>query len=268
MSQPPLPPLPWALSTYASPALTMLDSSPGLPHALVVLPGLTDTLGSLPYTDALVRALHPLGVAVVLPQLSSGLGGWGVASVEADAREAAAAVAALRARGRRAVFLLGHSTGCQDIMAFLSAPRAPECAVQGAVLQAPCSDRLDWEEGSDDEAAQAQLEEATRLVRAGQGSTLLPRAVAAPRPAHAVGRTGSEPMGANGANITDPPTTAYRYWSLYAPGGDDDYFSGDLPESSQRAIWQRALEGLRRQWNDEAEVPGRPELLALCGDEE
>ena len=91
MSQPPLPPLPWALSTYASPALTMLDSSPGLPHALVVLPGLTDTLGSLPYTDALVRALHPLGVAVVLPQLSSGLGGWGVASVEADAREAAAA---------------------------------------------------------------------------------------------------------------------------------------------------------------------------------
>lgn len=275
----------WSLSTYSSPRLTLLESDPSLPHALLLLGGLTDTLGSLPYTDRLVRALSPLGISVVLPQLSSGLGGYGISSVESDAREVAAAVFTLRTRPthvKQAIFLLGHSTGCQDIIAYLRcgpSARGEECSVQGAILQGPCSDRLDWElNAADDEAALDTLRTATELVQKGQGSTLLPRsALPAPRPAHtrtsgpaALQGTG-EPRGTHEDAVREPPFTAYRYWSLFAKGGDEDYFSLDVPEDQISQMWKEALGGLSRAWKaeqGEGSVQGRPQLMALCGEEE
>lgn len=272
----------WSLSTYSSPRLTLLDSDPGAPHALLLLGGLTDTLGSLPYTDALAHALSPLGISIVLPQLSSGLGGYGVSSVEADAREVAAAVFALRTRtqhAKAAIFLLGHSTGCQDIIAYLrcgAQSRGEECTIQGAILQGPCSDRLDWElSNADDPSALETLENATELVRKGQGSTLLPRvAMPAPRPAHtrtqgpAALQGVGEPRGIHEDAVREPPFTAYRYWSLFAKGGDEDYFSLDVDEEQIGTMWKEALAGLGKGWKGEGSVQGTPQLMALCGEEE
>ena len=49
--------------------------------------------------------------------LSSSYGGWGVASLAGDAEELRELLAHLTARrGVKRVVLLGHSTGCQDIV--------------------------------------------------------------------------------------------------------------------------------------------------------
>ncbi|PWN42897.1 DUF1749-domain-containing protein [Ceraceosorus guamensis] len=261
----------WSLSTYGSPKLTLLDSDPGATHSIVLIPGLTDTIGSLPYTEGLVEALSKLGISVVLPQLSSNLGGFNYGSLEADAREIAAVVDQLRAASKKkAIFLLGHSTGCQDVITYLLGNRGADVKVQGAIIQAPCSDRLYFDKTAGAEEVE-NLKEATSLVQAGKGSTLLSyKAPLAPRPARAVNRHSGEPRGTNESAILEPPQTAYRYWSLNGKGGDDDLFSGDFEEKDVIDIFRNALDGLAKDWASPEGIiaPGDPELLALCGSED
>lgn len=271
-SPPAPPPARWSLSIFTrEPAsLPLLESDPSLPHAIVFVPGLTDTFGTCPYLDRLAHGVAPFGFQVVQLQLSSSLGGFGYCSLEGDAEEMALAVSWLRrVRGTDKVILMGHSTGCQDAMAYLSHPagslgRGDTAVVDAAVLQAPVSDRESWESmycNKDKDAAQDAasaetdgkedkqdpvelLALAKRLVEEGKGAQLLPRNVPLVQPPESSEPT---PQRGNVNAVWDSPMTAYRYWSLYAKGGHDDYFStSDLSASEIHDIWKRAAHGLRQ----------------------
>ncbi|KAH6816493.1 alpha/beta-Hydrolases superfamily protein, partial [Perilla frutescens var. frutescens] len=106
------------------------------------------------------------------------------------------------------VILLGHSTGCQDIVFYLrSSHAACSRAVHAAILQV-LSEREYLatlpETGS-------MIELASTMINEGRPSDLMPRK------AH-----------------PDAPITAYRYHSLCARNGEDDLFSSDFSEEELR----------------------------------
>ncbi|CAO1620160.1 unnamed protein product [Parajaminaea phylloscopi] len=287
-------PVRWSLSIYARKhaVLPLLDSDPSLPHAIVFVPGLTDTFGTVPYLERLAHGLASYGFSVVQLQLSSSLGGYGVCSLEGDAQEMAQAVTWLRTQQKKdKIILMGHSTGCQDVMAYLSidggsAARGDDAIVDAAILQAPVSDREAWEhdvygESSEDSSSSSEssgdttstgaqssetkdkskdierLALATRLVKEGKGHQLLPREV---KPVLKPDSNASKRQKGNVDAVWDPPMTAYRWWALCAKGGDDDYFSTDFGEAATKQIWRSAGQGLR--------AGGSGYLLALVGAED
>ena len=89
-----------------------------------------------PSSQALADALREAHVGVLAQALlRSSYGGFGTASLEFDAEDLAALHAHLRGRHPRArIVLLGHSTGCQGIVALVRA--APALDIAGVVLQA------------------------------------------------------------------------------------------------------------------------------------
>lgn len=151
-------------------------------------------------------------------------------------------------------------------MAYLSKDRGPNTSLQGAILQAPVSDRQDFEHNhpaSDPSSAEdlELLQKATELVNAGKGWTLLPRTPPASERSNTDTQTEKEEDDGDDDDdedeksiVLNPPMTAYRFWSLNAKGGDDDYFSSDLDEQT-----------LRRNWETTA---ARAPILALMGAEE
>ncbi|KAF7144561.1 hypothetical protein RHSIM_Rhsim04G0207200 [Rhododendron simsii] len=102
------------------------------------------------------------------------------------------------------VVLLGHSTGCQDIVYYMRTNAPCSRAVRAAILQAPVSDR-EYRATLPETAAMIDL--ASEMIGDGRVSELMPRE----------------------AN-PDAPITAFRYHSLCAYNGDDDMFSSDLSD--------------------------------------
>ena len=131
------------------------SSSQSSSNVLLFIGGLGDTFETVPYVSALAQALPNWRVCHA--QLSSAGRGWGMSSLEQDCDEIELAVNWAKTRfaqqqgGDSAappvnVVLIGHSTGCQDVLHYLHAtPRSGEggsrSPVQGAILQAPVSDR-------------------------------------------------------------------------------------------------------------------------------
>ncbi|KAJ0525035.1 putative fusarinine C esterase SidJ, alpha/Beta hydrolase [Helianthus annuus] len=70
------------------------------------------------------------------------------------------------------VVLLGHSTGCQDIVNYMRTNAACSRAVRAAILQAPVSDR-EFRATLPETAAMIDL--ASKLISEGRGSELMPR---------------------------------------------------------------------------------------------
>ncbi|XP_051127982.1 fusarinine C esterase sidJ isoform X3 [Andrographis paniculata] len=108
------------------------------------------------------------------------------------------------------VVLLGHSTGCQDIVHYMRRNAMCSMAVRGAILQAPVSDR-EYKATFPETASMIDL--ASKMISDGRASEWMPRE----------------------AN-PDSPITAYssaicRYHSLFGYNGDDDMFSSDFSES-------------------------------------
>lgn len=260
----------WSLSIYTTKpcSLPLICSDPSLPHCLVWIGGLTETLGTCPYLSKLAHGIAPYGFSVVQLQLSSALGGYGVCSLEGDAQEMALAVQYLRSQKSapqdRKIILMGFSTGTQDVMTYLSHPNGPlargeQCGIDAAILQAPVSDRQHWEsyhrQGLDSDE-QRKLDLATKLVQEGKGNELLPREHMPVQPAT---KDDVEQKG-NVNAIHDPAMTAYRWWSLCGKGGHDDYFSTDIGDENIKEIWLRASRGLKERT--------KGSLLALVGEEE
>ncbi|RXK36473.1 hypothetical protein M231_06257 [Tremella mesenterica] len=111
---------------------------------------------------------------------------------------------------------MGHSTGSQDVIHYLSSSSStfsPLAPVQGRIMHAPISDREYFESNSaegDDWGWGAQLEIAKGLIVEEQSQQVLDR---------------------NFCQTVGGPVTAYRLHSLVGVGGDDDYFSSDLPDT-------------------------------------
>lgn len=189
---------------------------------LVVVGGLGDGLATVPYFPKLGKKVYSdLGGkwVVVQPLLSSSYSGWGTSSLKKDCNELASLVTYLRKkRGSKnsKVVILGHSTGCQDTMEYLSKHKkaSPKEDIDGAILQAPVSDSeaIEMHGG---EKAKAMLELAERLLREGRGDEIMPedaRKVA-----------------------FHTPVTAYRFHSLVSKSGDDDYFSTYLTDDDLKS---------------------------------
>ncbi|CAO1615865.1 unnamed protein product [Sympodiomycopsis kandeliae] len=260
---PPPPEVRWSLQVYTQKPtrLPLINSDLSLPHSIVFIGGLTDTLGTVSYLPRLAQAVAPYGFSITQLQLSSSLGGWGYCSLEGDAQEIALGVSWLRNKGVDKVILMGNSTGCQDIVQYLTYPdRGDQASIDAAILQAPVSDREHWEYGSSPEDRKediARLKLATKLVQEGKGFELMPRKVAPQLPS----KTPSPPQEGNVHAVHDPPMTAYRFWSLYAKAADDDYFSVlDFEPEQMRKIWKAASDGLKKD--------SKGELLALIGGED
>lgn len=172
---------------------------------VVFIGGLTDGFLATKYLEPLAIALDKEKWSLVQFLLSSSYSGYGISSLKEDALELDQLINHLiNKEDSEGVVLLGHSTGCQDIVHYMRTNAACSRAVRAAILQAPVSDR-EFRATLPETAGMIDL--ASKLIGEGRGSELMPRE----------------------AN-PDSPITAYRFHSLCAYMGDDDMFSSDLSD--------------------------------------
>ncbi|KAJ8451972.1 hypothetical protein Cgig2_016553 [Carnegiea gigantea] len=176
---------------------------------VIFIGGLGDGFMATEYLEPLATALDHEHWSLVQILLSSSYTGYGISSLEQDAMELDQLINYLiNKENSDGVVLLGHSTGCQDIVYYMRTNAACSRAVRAAILQAPVSDR-EFLATLPETAAMIDL--ASKMIGEGKGSELMPR----------------------NAN-PDAPITAYRYHSLCAYMGDDDMFSSDLTDDQLR----------------------------------
>ncbi|QDS76052.1 hypothetical protein FKW77_005536 [Venturia effusa] len=190
-------------------------------HILLWIGGLGDGLHTVSYPACLAQKL-PSGWSLAQVITRSSYNGWGSGSLERDAKDMVQSVNYFRKSKPNGgkIVIMGHSTGCQDLMEYLTGKGSTERPViDGAILQAPVSDR---------EALKKEMEEATcdkilntsrEWIAAGRELDVLPESV-------------------DGRFFGKASTiTAYRWHSLLSPGGDDDYFSSDLSDERLQATF-------------------------------
>jgi pimeloyl-ACP methyl ester carboxylesterase len=191
---------------------------PTLVNTILWVGGLGDGVRTVRYPKVIATYL-PRKWALAEVLLSSSYKGWATGSLKRDALELGWCVQYFKhiRRGGKIV-LMGHSTGCQDIMEYLVGEgKELRHSVHGAILQAGVSDREAAMAASDAELQQTlkQLVAASKtLIEEGKETQIVPG-------------EGNEIEHLFGA-----PVTAYRLYSLLAPGGDDDYFSSDLSDDT------------------------------------
>jgi hypothetical protein len=184
-------------------------------HTLIWMGGLGDGLLTVDYPAALARSL-PSDWSVVEATTGATLNGWGTTSLAKDATqlsECASYFRGVRPPGGKIV-LMGHSTGCQDVMEYVTASGCEKRRhLDGAILQASVSDREAVLETTPKEQYDCIVVEARKLADSGRSEDVLPFEIAKPM-------------------FGSVPTSAYRALSLISPDmdGDDDYFSSDLPD--------------------------------------
>jgi len=220
--------------------------------ALVCIGGLTDGLLSLRYMPMMAEVVARHGWRVVQPVLSSSYSGWGTASLDADAAEIDGLLEYLKEhRGLREFVILGHSTGCQDVVRYLQVGGKHVGDVKGAILQAPVSDREALQatgEGFSGDAAKALAdfrERAAAMLAEGRGDEAMPRAASL---------------------LLGPPhvVTAYRFASLTGRMTDDDMFSSDLSdEELQQKLGHMSVPTLLAVSADDEYVPASVDCRKL-----
>jgi len=108
---------------------------------------------------------------------------------------------------------MGHSTGCQDVMEYLTGPgRENRSTIEGGIIQAPASDREAIVMEMDPDHYLRAIAVATKMTEDGGANEIVP----------SVELNGFFPC----------PVSAKRWLSLASPyhDGDDDYFSSDLKD--------------------------------------
>ncbi|OAY27875.1 UPF0613 protein PB24D3.06c [Manihot esculenta] len=176
---------------------------------VVFIGGLTDGFLATEYLEPLAIALDREKWSLVQLLMSSSYGGFGASSLQQDASEIDQLVNYLiNKENSEGVVLLGHSTGCQDIVHYMRTNAPCSLAVRAAILQAPVSDR-EYRAMLPETAAMIDL--ASTMIAEGHGSKLMPREA-----------------------DSSSPITAYRYHSLCAYMGDEDMFSSDLTDDQLR----------------------------------
>jgi pimeloyl-ACP methyl ester carboxylesterase len=190
-------------------------------NLLLWVGGLCDGLLTVTYPTILAQNLPPeWGLAQVL--LLSAYEGWGTRSLQNDVKELAQCVNYFRkARPSGKIVIMGHSTGCQDAMEYVTGPgHENRPRIDGAILQAPVSDREALANTMPAESRESYIKLAKEWMESGRSNDVLPVSLI-------------------GKDFMRTPTTAYRFLSLLSPdkNGDDDYFSSDLPEEKLRTTF-------------------------------
>ncbi|ORY23282.1 hypothetical protein BCR39DRAFT_549688 [Naematelia encephala] len=192
---------------------------------VIFIGGLFNGLGDVGYVVPLSEALEAIGWKLAIMYWSGAYEGFGTGSLDRDVKEIGDLVKLLRETGHETIICMGHSTGCQDVIHYLTttspskhlptSPLGDEHAlplptIQGGIMQAPVSDR-ECMRDIDVEITRAWREvlpEATELVNSGKAEQLL-----------------SE----KARKVLGMVAWGYRIWSFGDISGDDDYFSSDLP---------------------------------------
>jgi pimeloyl-ACP methyl ester carboxylesterase len=153
----------------------------------------------------LQERLEECGWDLVQIFLTSSHVGFGLSSLAQDCEEIDKLVETLIEQfSSESIILIGHSTGCQDIVLYLKIGKHIN-HIRGAVLQAPVSDR---EYLSEFQEVVDNLQLAQQLIKEGKEQHLMPPMQVFPRQA----------------------ITAYRFHSLVSRFGDDDMFSSDFTD--------------------------------------
>ncbi|KAL0921989.1 hypothetical protein M5K25_005945 [Dendrobium thyrsiflorum] len=203
--------LPGVLFKYGPKSVQVAFRTGDFNQQVILLGGLTDGFLATEYVEPLAVALENENWSLVQPLLSSSYVGYGTSTLELDALELNQLIGYLiNKENSEGVVLLGHSTGCQDIVHYMRTNFTFSRAVRGVILQAPVSDR-EYRAMLPETAEMIDL--ALSMMNEGRALELMPRQ----------------------AN-PDAPITAYRYHSLCAYMGDDDMFSSDLSEDQLRTI--------------------------------
>ncbi|KAF1345945.1 hypothetical protein BDV97DRAFT_359429 [Delphinella strobiligena] len=200
---------------------TPVHESPS--NLLIWIGGLTDTYHSVQYPYTLSKRL-PNDWSLAQVNLSSAGSGWGTSSLGRDVDELSKIVAYFGEHRKGKIVIMGHSTGCQDCIHYLSSKdeQGTRAKVDGAILQAPVSDA----EAIKQEVPKEQYEKANKLAKewidTGRGEDVLPQA-------HVSGIFGSCAI------------TARRWLSLASPdgNGEDDYFSSYLSDEKLQSTFGR-----------------------------
>lgn len=190
-------------------------------NVLLFIGGLTDGLLTVHYLPQLAKAISDIDKdgdwVLIQGLLSSSYMGWGHSSLESDNKEISKIISYLRSPeggARNKIVLMGHSTGCQDAIRYLSTFRYDSkfnesMDIEGSILQAPVSDRegIAYEHG--EQELDALVKECyDNYISKGLEKELLPLKF---------------------TKISfGYPINAYRFYSLYLKNGDDDYFSSYL----------------------------------------
>ncbi|KAK0621384.1 duf1749 domain-containing protein [Bombardia bombarda] len=198
------------------------SSSPSPPpsNALIFIGGLGDGPHGVPYVRSIAKKLEASKAnwSVFEVRLSSAYSGFGFGSLMRDVEEISYFVAYLRNQlDKTKAVLLGHSTGCQDCLEY-SKHWANVDHVDGFILQGPVSDRESTALLMDKAEMDESVAHAAKMIAEGREDEFMPPDLLP-------------------VEYSTNPITAYRWHSLAAVGGDDDYFSSDLPDDRLTATW-------------------------------
>lgn len=212
------------------------------PHSVVFIGGLSDGLATVDYVADLAADLYTSEWSVFNLILSSSYTGWGVGNLDRDVDEIAQALRYVSKYKETSygpggkLVIMGHSTGSQDVLQYVYSPNprpqgrydgedfvpAARPAVDGAIIQAPASDRevVLGALPKDRTAYNEAIAEARRLLASETDGimNLMPLTTCA--------RLGF---------ATDTAISSFRFLSLLSPDSPeapwpDDLFSSDLTE--------------------------------------
>ncbi|KAJ5965300.1 hypothetical protein N7481_012014 [Penicillium waksmanii] len=154
--------LPGLLHHYTESLITFEYTSNAIrqPHSLVFLGGLGDGLATTSYMADLVQALQKTEWSVFSLNLTSSYQSWGLGHLDRDTNEIAQCLNYIKdykseKYGAGKIVLMGHSTGSQCVLHYLSQPNPhtntpsfdsglhhiKRMPLDGAIMQAPVSDR-------------------------------------------------------------------------------------------------------------------------------
>jgi pimeloyl-ACP methyl ester carboxylesterase len=132
------------LPSYGSESLGPAQDKP---NTLLFIGGLFGNFASVPYVARLANRLAGQSAntwSIMEIQLTSFGVGYGAVDLNRDVEEIAKGVEWLRLRLQKTsskVVLMGHSTGSQDVLHYLYHGTRKRPVIDGAILQAPVSDR-------------------------------------------------------------------------------------------------------------------------------
>ena len=109
--------------------------------AFLFIPGLGDGLFSLPLLENFCSKLASVDFTFSQIIMRSSYNRFGQCLLEDDRKDIEKAVTHLKETGFRDIFLMGHSTGCQDVLYFLKYTSLDTSPIRGIILLGSVSDR-------------------------------------------------------------------------------------------------------------------------------
>jgi alpha-beta hydrolase superfamily lysophospholipase len=196
----------------------------GMGDGLLALPWVNDMINKFTEPDFITNKL-----TVVQPLLSSSYGQWGMHSLLEDSTELTTLLNYLQTERPRKFILIGHSTGCQNILHLMRQDSTPQ-RISAVILQSPIPDRMYLASTYSDEWC-----EMAAWAQEHKDDDIYP------------------------STVCGAPITAYRLRSLLTPGGDDDYFSLDMSAQDRQERFRGVTSHgtpLFVQWSGKEEYMG------------